>query len=259
MKRWIRLAVGLYPPDWRNRYGAEFGALLEDVGPCWRDFWDLLRGALSMQMKQMWTFRRVTAACGLAGAIIAAIVAFQIDNRYVSNVVLRLSAPAGANADDGAMTKQLQQLTETSLTRTSLTDIIQNKKLDLYRRERQHMPLEDIVQSMKKDIQIMRLRPTGGEQSNAFQIQFKYSDPVIAQAVTRELTDHMLDMNLARALNQAKGAAPDRTPTILEVLDPANLPQRPFYPNRPVIAALGLIGGLALGATVMGVRRWRVS
>jgi uncharacterized protein involved in exopolysaccharide biosynthesis len=59
-------------------------------------------------------------------------------------------------------------------------------------------------------------------------------------------------------LSAAQGAAPDGTVASLEVLDPANLPDRPVYPNRPVIAALGLIGGLALGTILMGVRRWLV-
>lgn len=31
------------------------------------------------------------------------------------------------------------------------------------------------------------------------------------------------------------------------VLDPAHLPEEPFYPNRPLLALLGLPGGLALG------------
>jgi LPS O-antigen subunit length determinant protein (WzzB/FepE family) len=245
----------LYPPAWRNRYGAEFCALLEDVGPGWRDFWDVLRGALAMQMNLVWSFRNVIVVCGLAGAMVAAIGAFQMDNRYVSDAVLKLTAAAGAKVDDGVMAKKLQRLMESSLTRGSLADIIQNKRLDLYKRERQYMPLEDIVQSMKRDIRVERIRPAGEDLSNVFQIQFKYADPVIAQAVTRELAEHLIDSNLA----QAEAAPLDRPHVVLQVLDPANLPQRPVFPNRPLIAALGLIGGLALGAIVMGVRRWRLS
>lgn len=257
MKRWIRLAVGLYPPDWRNRYGAEFGALLEDVGPGWRDFWDVLRGALAMQMKVS-SFGKVTAACGLAGAMIAAVVAFQMDNRYVSYTVLRLSAPAGATMDDGRAAEQFQQLEEELLSRSFLTNIIQSKDLDLYKRERQHMPLEDIVQSMKtRDIQIRRIH--GGQMANVFQVLFKSADPVSAQAVTSRLAERMIDLNLARTESLPKSAVPDRTPAILQVLDPANVPESPVSPNRPVIAGLGLIGGLVLGAVLMGVRRWRLS
>jgi hypothetical protein len=33
MRRLLRLAAWLYPPAWRDRYGAEFEALLDDAGP----------------------------------------------------------------------------------------------------------------------------------------------------------------------------------------------------------------------------------
>ena len=36
MNRLIRFLVRLYPAMWRQRYKAEFGALLEDVDPTWR-------------------------------------------------------------------------------------------------------------------------------------------------------------------------------------------------------------------------------
>ena len=29
--RWVRLAIRLYPAAWRDRYGDEFGALLEET------------------------------------------------------------------------------------------------------------------------------------------------------------------------------------------------------------------------------------
>jgi uncharacterized protein involved in exopolysaccharide biosynthesis len=253
MKGWMRLAVRLYPPGWRNRYGAEFGALLEEVGPGWRDFWDVVRGALAMQMKVLWSFRNVIAACGLAGATIAALVAFQMDNRYVSNTVLRVSTPAGAKTDEDALAKQLQQVQEQLLSRSSLAGIIQRRDLDLYQPERHRVPMEDIIQSMRtQDIRISPLQPAGGRVANAFQIQFSYADPVRAQAVTRALAARMME------LTAAKGGAPDRPAAELEVLDPASLPDQPIYPNRLAIAAFGLIGGLATGLILIGARRWPI-
>jgi hypothetical protein len=44
MRRWIGLAAGLYPAEWRGRYGAEFDALLDDAGLQWRDLADVIRG-----------------------------------------------------------------------------------------------------------------------------------------------------------------------------------------------------------------------
>ncbi len=246
MKRWTRLAVGLYPPEWRNRYGAEFGALIEDVGPGWRDFWDVARGALSMRMKS-WSFPKVTAACGLAGLIVALVVAFQIPDRYVSTTVLRLRAPSGEKADGAVLAERLQQLQVSLLSRTSLSNIIRNH--NLYQRERASLPLEDIVQSMAQ--QTIRIAPLkGGNLANAFEVQFSYPDPAGAQAVTSDLASRLIEMNLAQA------GSPNGRPQTMEVLDPANLPQRPFYPNRLTIAGLGLTGGLALGLVFLGVRRF---
>ena len=43
MKRLIRFLARLYPTRWRERYGEEFDALLEDSLPRWRDAWDVAR------------------------------------------------------------------------------------------------------------------------------------------------------------------------------------------------------------------------
>ncbi len=246
MKRWMQLAVGLYPLAWRRRYGAEFCALIEDAGPGWRDFWDVVRGALVMQMKS-WRFLKVTAACGLAGLIIASLVASRMEDRYVSDTVLRMSTPDGQKADGRVLAERLQQLQVDLLSRKSLADIIHNH--DLYKRERQRLPLEDIVQTMqRKDIRITPLARVG--MANAFQVQFTYPDPGRAQAVTTALVARMMELNLAG------GRTVGLPGSNLEVLDPANLPQKPVYPNRLAIAGLGLAGGLALGLVFLGIRRW---
>ena len=48
MSRWIELAAKFYPAKWRERYGTEFQALLEDLNPGWREFLNVLGGALKM-------------------------------------------------------------------------------------------------------------------------------------------------------------------------------------------------------------------
>ena len=42
MRRWLRRLAALYPRRWRARYGAEFAALLEEVEPDWRQFFNVL-------------------------------------------------------------------------------------------------------------------------------------------------------------------------------------------------------------------------
>jgi hypothetical protein len=52
MKSLARRLVGLYPREWRARYGVELDALLEDANLKWRDIFDLLRSALEVRMNQ---------------------------------------------------------------------------------------------------------------------------------------------------------------------------------------------------------------
>ena len=51
MRPWLRWSAYLYPRAWRERYGEEFEALLEQVDAGWGPFADVVRGALSMQIK----------------------------------------------------------------------------------------------------------------------------------------------------------------------------------------------------------------
>jgi hypothetical protein len=58
----MRFLVRFYPLSWRNRYGVEFDALLEDATLTVPDTFDVFWGALKMQMTP-WGFGRVTFAC----------------------------------------------------------------------------------------------------------------------------------------------------------------------------------------------------
>jgi len=48
----IRIAAKMYPEAWRNRYGEEFEALLDDTGVNWRIAFDVLTGAALMQVQR---------------------------------------------------------------------------------------------------------------------------------------------------------------------------------------------------------------
>src|ERR1035441_3775358 len=89
MKRLAWWAARLYPAAWRARYGAEMDALLEDVGPGGGDLWDIVRGALFMQMTNL-TFWKILAGCTLAGVLAAGIWSVTLPKRYVSTAVMRI-------------------------------------------------------------------------------------------------------------------------------------------------------------------------
>lgn len=50
MRTLIRWAARLYPATWRNRYAAEFDALLEDISPSLGDLFDVLADVLRVRM-----------------------------------------------------------------------------------------------------------------------------------------------------------------------------------------------------------------
>ena len=236
MKTLLRCAAALYPSNWRARYGAELDALIEDAGGGWREFVDVCKGAIKMQIVTggVWRFAGV---CGLAGLLIAGVAAWRTPGQYQSVAVLRM-APAPAE-------ERLEKLTraeQTILSRRSLATVIQKYKL--YQEERKHTPLEDVVQNLRnRRIQIRMLgTPNSQAPSGAFAISFNGEDPRQAQAVTGELTAQFVDA--------LKDSAP------LEVLDPASLPQSAFSPNRPAWLAAGLLLGIVSGLVLLGIRRW---
>lgn len=263
MRRWIRWAARLYPAAWRQRYGAEFDALLEDIRPQWRDGFDILRGALEAQMTT-WSFWKLVGAVGVAGAILAGAVSVSMPNRYVSTAVMRMAQREGPGGPDDH-TAEIQRMQRISriqreiLSRTSLAEIIQRPSLNLYRGERSRMPMEDIVENMRnRDIRIQVLDApvaAGGSGPPAFAISFSYPDKLKAQAVVRALVTRFTEQNetAMRRMAQEKAGAP--AGETLEVLDPPSLPEKPVSPNRLAFMACGLAAGLLIGVLAAVLRR----
>ena len=181
--RLIRLASRLYPASWRRRYGVEFDALLEDAGLDWRDVRDVLLGALKMQMTT-WNFGKITAAFGLAGAILCGALSFiALPDKYTSYCTLRLTKsllsgdpqPATDNTEEF-----VKNLIQDALARKALADIINRQ--GLYQRERTREPMEDVVDRMRHDVSFERI----GE-SSAFHVSFRYSDAEQARRTEQEV------------------------------------------------------------------------
>ncbi len=229
-RRAIQFAARLYPAAWRKRYAAEFAALLEDENGGWRTFADVLKGAVTMQMRIGGWWKWV-AACGVAGALAAGVAYWQTPKKYVSTAVLK----------GGADRLQLLQLQQAVLSRTSLENvIIQN---ELYRDARAEQPIEDIVQDMRMhDIRIRPVSPSAAAWTGGFAISYTAGTPRQAQAVTRALVRQF------QTEAAAKGS--------LELLDPPSLPVQASSPRRDQWIVFGLLLGLLAGVAVVGTRRW---
>jgi LPS O-antigen subunit length determinant protein (WzzB/FepE family) len=154
MRQLIRWTARLYPAPWRDRYGEELDALIEGFQPQWEDLFNVLLGALRMQMTT-WNSLKIVSAVALAGALVAGVFALRTQDRYVSTAVMRI-APAGhADSDPQRTLDRLQQKANQLLSRD-------------------------------KALRIRLVQAQGGG-GPAFVISCEYPDKLKAQAVVREL------------------------------------------------------------------------
>src|ERR1035441_3632095 len=145
------------------------------------DYIDMLRRYRSWLIGPMF--------CGL---VVAVVVAFLWPDTYVSQAVMRITPPTISQnlvptVVNMQMMQRLQQMQQEILSRGSLAELIQRPSLDLYRKERQRYPMEDIIQDMRnKAIHIQSVEVAGGGAgriASAFTISFAYPDRFKAQAV----------------------------------------------------------------------------
>src|SRR4051794_1017080 len=149
-----------------------------------------------------------------AGLVISTVIAFVWPDTFISTAVMRITpqqvpeklVPSSITTQ---MAERLQQMQTDILSRTSLAEIIQKPSLDLYKKERNKLPMEDIVQEMRnKYIRITPLadtNSTGGVRrfASAFAVSFMYTDRYKAQAVVRELVTKFTEQNVTVQRNQA--------------------------------------------------------
>ena len=197
-------------------------------------------------------YGRQIAVCAVACALLGAFASYVVAERYVSNATLRMYAvPPGA----ASPAERLRVLTEDTLSRGSLAELVQRPALDLYRGARQRYPMEDILEAMRADIKIEAASGAGPAVAGpeaTFRISFRYADRFKAQAVVRELTTKYMEGNflMERKLH------PDAAGLAAEIIDPASLPVESVSPNRTLYIGVGMAFGALLGA-LLGWRRWR--
>lgn len=162
MKRWIKLAVRLYPKAWRARYGAEFDALLDQSSGGWKDFADVTRGAIAMNL----TLRKTPLMFALLG--LATGLAFWAWKPAEYDAAVSIPF-------DGA----LHERTVKALNRQTLSAIIQRNRL--YQSQRARHPMEEVVEEMRSQIRIRR------SADSTARLDFHYGDRASAQRVAAEL------------------------------------------------------------------------
>jgi LPS O-antigen subunit length determinant protein (WzzB/FepE family) len=241
VKRIVKLVSLLYPSSWRNRYGAEFEALLDDVKPSPLDAFDVLQGGMKMRLT-MWSTSRTTFASALLGLCVAVAVALALPAHYISRAVLVVEP-----TDEFARNLTNTLVQGSAFNRELLASLIQ--EYDLYPRDRIRMSLDEVIDKMQKNIQVVSTMPASSadREGLTFAIQFEYPNRHVAQQINEELIKSLIEGNL--------NAQPTSHSTFY-VPAPPSLPRWPATPDRTRFAAVGLFAGLLAGLT-LGVIRAR--
>ena len=162
-------------------------------------------------------YRSWVVGPAFAGLVIAVVVAFCWPDTFESRAVMRI-VPQAVPRDlvEGvgmnSMAQRLEQMEVEILGRTSLMAIIQEPALDLYKKERAHLTLDEVAETMRlKDIRIRLYEASGGttgtQGAQAFEILFRYPDRFKAQQVVRDITGKFQENNFALQHHQASTTA----------------------------------------------------
>lgn len=128
------------------------------------------------------------------GLVLSVVTAFLWPNTYISQATVQVIPPqvperfvqANLNSETS---QRIQTMANEIESRPTLTNIINT--YDLYKKQKETMPLDDIVEMMRKNISISQVQALalGGERKtvSAFRVAFKYSDRNKAQKVAQDL------------------------------------------------------------------------
>lgn len=135
-----------------------------------------------------------------AGLVISTLVAYLMEDTYVSQALIRI-VPQQISVDMvSAVTTQdvsdrINGMAQQILSRGTLTTLITN--YGLYKSELKHEPMEDVLNEMKEAIQIRPILGVTNLQRNsslpAMQVQFSYRDRFIANKVCSDIISRFMN------------------------------------------------------------------
>jgi polysaccharide biosynthesis transport protein len=99
------------------------------------------------------------------------------------------------------MSDRINSMAQTILSRSVLTNIIHS--FGLYPRELSRMPIEDVIEQMKKNILIQPVASStgGSDRLPAFAVTFSYENRLLAQRVVQDLVSKFIDENIHNRSN----------------------------------------------------------
>lgn len=100
---------------------------------------------------------------------------------------------------------RLATMNQEILSATRLKKII--SEFDLYRREQATHVMDDIIEMMRKDIEVTVEKSASGNRPGAFRITYRATDPVLAARVVERITGLYIEENLKDREMQSEGTS----------------------------------------------------
>jgi len=247
MKRAARFFVRLYPAQWRQRYGEEFETLIEDSSPGWRTTFDVVKGAIRMQL-HVPSFPKLALLLSLAGVMGGLGLSMVVTPFYLATAEMQLSYAASSPGVRPNLNYRVFEMEEGVLSHSNISAIIQ--RFDLYNKERSHIDSGEAIERMRqRDIRITV--DSSGPDHVTFRISFTYPDRMKASYTVQALVAKFAEVN-QRIEASARAAG---TGTNLVVIEAPSTPTKAMYPDRVVFAALGFGAGFATAIVIAVLRR----
>jgi polysaccharide chain length determinant protein (PEP-CTERM system associated) len=149
---------------------------------------------LAMAKRRIW-FLLIPPVLGLFAGLI---VSSRVSDLYRSEMLLQIvpqRVPDSYVRSTVTMDTEdrLESLQAQVKSRTLLEGLI--TEVNLYPRLQAKLPMEDVVDKMRLDIDIELVRPSRAAPPDAFYVRFTYDDPLVAANVTRRLGGLFIDSN----------------------------------------------------------------
>lgn len=143
-----------------------------------------------------------------AGLVVSVVVAFLWPDTYVSSSMIRVIPPQVPEQFvrtniTAEMSSRINSMAQAILSRNNLTNLVNTHKL--YLRDQRRLPMEDIIENMRKDIKVSPVAALNGPSQSiqAFRISFAYDNRMLAQKVCSDLTSRFINENLTTRANQS--------------------------------------------------------
>ncbi len=162
-----------------------------------REYWALL-------VRRRWYLTIPIFVLGLAGFAVSLILPVRYESEAV--ILIEQQKVPAEYVTSNILTDlqhRLDAMTQEIMSRPRLQNLIE--QFGLYPRERATKTIDDVVDKMRKDIDVEMVQAVGSKRNDltAFRIRFRAGTPQMAQRVTDELTSLFINQNIQERTQQS--------------------------------------------------------